>query len=179
MPSPPSRRLLRRGLIALAVVLVIAGAVVAYVLSNAPGNVSHPNVQFTQPTTAAAPPKPHPKKLVDNFQWPWYGFDAGRTRSFAAAGTKLHPPLHVGWRFNDGALLEFPPVIYHTTLFMLDDNGFARAINTLNGHVRWTRRIGTLAAASPAVAAKDQSSSCRSSPSTATHPVVAGSSACP
>ena len=39
---------------------------------------------------------------------------------------------------------------------MLDDNGFARALNTLNGHVRWTRRIGTLAAASPAVAAHDQ-----------------------
>ena len=154
MPSPPPGRLLRRGLIALVVVLVIAGAVVAYVLTHAPGNVSHPNLQFTQPTTTAAP-KPRPK-LTDNFQWPWYGFDAGRTRFFAAAGTKLHPPLHVGWRFNDGALLEFPPVIYHTTLFMLDDNGFARALNTHNGHVRWTRRIGTLAAASPAVAAHDQ-----------------------
>jgi outer membrane protein assembly factor BamB len=156
MPNPPSRRLVKRGLIALAAVLVIAGVVVAYVLSRAPGNVSHPDLQFTQPTTTAAPPKPHRKKLVDNFQWPWYGLNGGRTRFFAASGAKLHPPLHVGWRFNDGALLEFPPVIYHTTLFMLDDNGYARAINTLNGHVRWTHRVGTLAAASPAVAAKDQ-----------------------
>jgi outer membrane protein assembly factor BamB len=155
MPNPPSRRLLKRALIALAAVLVIAGAVLAYVLTHAPGNVSHPNLEFTQPTTTAAP-KPRHKKLVDNFQWPWYGLDAGRTRFFAASGAKLHPPLHVGWRFNDGALLEFPPVIYHTTLYVLDDNGFARAISTLNGHVRWTHRVGTLGAASPAVAAKDQ-----------------------
>jgi outer membrane protein assembly factor BamB len=156
MSSPSSRRWLGRGLIALVVVLVIAGAVVAYVLSQAPGNVSHPNLQFTQPTTTSAPaPKKHPRKLVDNFQWPWYGLDAGRTRFFAAQGTKLHPPLHVGWTFNDGALLEFPPVIYHTTLFVLDDNGYARAINTQNGKVRWTHRVGTLGAASPAVAAKD------------------------
>jgi murein DD-endopeptidase MepM/ murein hydrolase activator NlpD len=102
MPSPSSRRrLLWRGLIALAVVLVIAGAVVAFVLLHQPGNVSHPNLQFTQPTTTPAPP-PRRKKLVDKFQWPWYGFDAGRTRFFAAAGTKLKPPLHVGWRFKEG-----------------------------------------------------------------------------
>ncbi len=94
--------------------------------------------------------------MVDNFQWPWYGFDAGRTRFFAAAGTKLRPPLHVGWRFNDGALLEFPPVIYHTTLFVMDDDGAVRAIDTANGHVRWFHKVGTLAASSPAVAAKDQ-----------------------
>ncbi|HEX8976540.1 MAG TPA: PQQ-binding-like beta-propeller repeat protein [Solirubrobacteraceae bacterium] len=155
MPSLPSRRLLRRGLVALVVVLLLAGAGVAYLLSHSPGNVSHPNLQFTQPTTTAAP-KPRPHKLANNFQWPWYGLNNSRTRFFAAAGTRLHPPLHVGWTFNDGALLEFPPVIYHTTLFVLDDNGYARAINTLNGHVRWTRRIGTLAAASPAVAAQDQ-----------------------
>jgi outer membrane protein assembly factor BamB len=154
MPSPSSRRLLRRGLIALVVVLVIAGAVIAYVVSHVPSNVSHPNVQFTQPTTTAPPPKPH-KKPVNNFQWPWYGLDGGRTRFFAAAQTKLHPPLHVGWHFDAKALLEFPPVIYHTTLFLLDDNGFARAINTVNGRVLWTHRVGTLAAASPAVAAQD------------------------
>ena len=26
---------------------------------------------------------------VDNFQWPWYGLDAGRTRFFAASQTRL------------------------------------------------------------------------------------------
>ena len=154
MPSPVSRRLLWRGLLATAVVLVIAGAAAAFVLLHAPGNVSHPNLQFTQPTTSTAPtPRPRPRRIVDNFQWPWYGLDGGRTRFFAAPA-KLAPPLHEGWKFFDGALLEFPPVIYHRTMFVLDDDCSARAINVGDGHVLWHRVIGTLCAASPTIAAQ-------------------------
>ncbi|HEY3728307.1 MAG TPA: PQQ-binding-like beta-propeller repeat protein [Solirubrobacteraceae bacterium] len=158
MPSPVSRRLLRRGLVAAAVVLAALGGAAAFVLLHAPGNVSHPNVQFTQPTTTTAPPPAHRRRrrarvAVDNFLWPWYGFDAGRTRLFAGP-SKLHPPMHVGWRFDDGALLEFPPVIYKETLYLIDDDGDAKALNLLNGHERWHHKIATLAAASPAVAAK-------------------------
>ena len=145
---------LRRGLIAAAVVLVVAGAVVAFVLMHAPGNVSHPNLEFTAPTTTTAPATPprQEHKLVDNFVWPWYGFDGGRTRFFAAPN-KIGPPLHVGWSLNDGTLLEFPPVVYHETLFLIGDNGVAKAINIVNGHTIWHRQVGTLAAGSPAVAA--------------------------
>jgi outer membrane protein assembly factor BamB len=156
MPSPVSRRLLWRGLLATAVVLVIAGGAAAFVLLHEPGNVSHPNLQFTQPTTSTAPaPRAggtHSRRIVDNFQWPWYGLDGGRTRFFAAP-PKLVPPLHVGWKFFDGALLEFPPVIYHQTLFVLDDDCSARAIDLRNGDVLWHRVIGTLCAASPGIAA--------------------------
>jgi outer membrane protein assembly factor BamB len=152
--SPRSRRLLWRGLLAIVVVLVIAGGAVAFVLLHAPGNVSHPNLQFTTPTTSTAPaPKPKAKRVIDNFQWPWYGLDAGRTRFFAGT-TALHPPVHTGWKFFDGALLEFPPVIYHETMFVLDDDGSARAIDVRNGHVLWHRIIGSLSAASPATAPK-------------------------
>ena len=159
MPSPAPRRLLRRGLIAAVVVLVIVGGVVAYVLSHAPGNVSNPNVVFSQPssTSTTSQPPAQPRKhhqLVDNFVWPWYGYDAGRTRFFASE-PQLHPPLHLGWHYNDGALLEFPPVIYHETLFLLDDGGVAKAVNALNGHMIWQHKVGTLAAASPAIAPKD------------------------
>jgi outer membrane protein assembly factor BamB len=155
MPSPPSRRLLRLGLVAVVVVLVLAGAAAAFVLLHEPRNVSHPNIQFTQPTTTTAPP-PTPRKqhqLVDNFQWPFYGLGPDRTRFFDGP-SDLHPPLHVGWKFFDGALLEFSPVIYHTTMFVLDDDGSARAINVLNGHVLWHTVVGTLSAASPALAPK-------------------------
>jgi outer membrane protein assembly factor BamB len=156
MPSPVSRRVLWRGLIAAAVVLVIAGGAAAFVLLHAPGNVSHPNVQFTTPTTSTAAARRNrgrTRRTVDNFQWPWYGLDGGRTR-FLSAPAKLVPPFHVGWRFVDGALLEFPPVIYHQTMFVLDDACSARAINVNTGHVLWHRVIGTLCAASPAVAAQ-------------------------
>ena len=112
MPSPVPRRRLRRGLfLAAAVVLVVAGGVAAFVLLHAPGNVSNPNLQFTSPaTTATTTTAPKKRPAVNNFQWPWYGYDAGRTRNFNAPA-RLHPPLHVGWRFDNGALLEFSPVI--------------------------------------------------------------------
>jgi outer membrane protein assembly factor BamB len=158
MPSPASRRLLRRGLIGVGVVLLVAGGLAAFVLLHTPGNVSHPNVQFTQPpttattstsTTAARRSRPRP----DTFVWPWYGFDAGRSRDFSAP--RLTPPLHRGWTFNAGALLEFPPVIWHGTMFMLGDDGVATAIRTTTGRALWRHKVGTLAAASPAVDGTD------------------------
>jgi outer membrane protein assembly factor BamB len=142
MPSP-SRRWLRRGLVAGAALVVAAGGAVAYVLLNAPGNVSHPNVNFTP----SAPPAPRPKP--SNFQWPWYGLTATRTHYFP--GSKLAPPFRVGWSYEDYALLEFPPVLYRSRLYLLDDDGSAKAIEASNGHVIWQRRVGTLAAASPAL----------------------------
>jgi outer membrane protein assembly factor BamB len=153
MPSPGSRRLLRWGLLAV-VLLLIAGGAAAYVLLHAPGNVSHPNLSFTSPTQT---PKasPRPRVVVNTFEWPRYGFDAARTRFFAGA-RGLHPPFRVGWKFNDFALLEFPPVIYQNTLYLLDDNGSAKAIDRLSGRVLWAHHVGTLAAASPAIAVHER-----------------------
>jgi outer membrane protein assembly factor BamB len=154
MSSPGSRRWLRYGLVAVAVLLVLAGGVVAFILAHSPHNVSHPNVEFTRPTTTTpAPPPPPPKKkqiTVDNFAWPRYGFDAARTRAFSAADPP-EPPLHVGWRFQDYALLEFPPVIYQDRLYLVDDNGYAKALDKHTGHKLWETEVGTLAAASPAL----------------------------
>ena len=117
MPSPRSRRWLRYGLAAIVVLLVAVGGAVAFVLAHSPHNVSHPNVEFTAPTTTTVAPAPPPKKkvAVDNSEWPRYGYDAARTHLFPGARVP-EPPLHVGWRFQDYALLEFPPVIYQTTL---------------------------------------------------------------
>ena len=143
MPSPPSRRWLRRGLAAGAVLVVLAGAAAAFVLLNAPGNVSNPNVSFTAPKHKTPPPK------TTDFEWPWYGFNAQRTRDFPSS--KLDPPFRIGWRYQDYALLEFPPVIYRSRLYLLDDDGSAKAINATNGHLIWQHKIGTLAAASPAL----------------------------
>jgi outer membrane protein assembly factor BamB len=155
MPSLGPRRWLWRGLIAAAVLLVALGAAVAIVLTHQPGNVSHPNVQFTAPTTSSTTTAPvkRTKRVLDNFSWPLYGYTDARTRVFATPPS-LKPPLHVGWHYNDGALLEFPPVIFHGTMYLLDDDGSARAVNTHNGHERWKRSVGSLAAASPTVAAR-------------------------
>jgi outer membrane protein assembly factor BamB len=158
MPSPVPRRWLRRGLIAAAVAVVALGVAVAIVLLHKPGNVSHPNVQFTAPitpstTTSTTTSAKRRTRAVDTFVWPWYGYDAGRTRVFATPAA-LRPPLHVGWHYRDGALLEFPPSIFHESMYLLDDDGSARAVNLRNGHELWKRKVGSLAAATPAVAAQ-------------------------
>jgi outer membrane protein assembly factor BamB len=156
MPSPGSRRWLRWALAAGLVLLLLAGGAVAFVLLHKPGNVSHPNLSFTPPTTTQAPPAPKKKrKPVDTFEWPRYGFDAARTRVFDGRHVPK-PPLRVGWRYQDFALLEFPPVIYHGTLFFIDDNGSAKALDKRTGHKLWEHKVGTLAAASPAIGAREK-----------------------
>ncbi len=119
----------------------------AFVLLHSPGNVSNPNVEFTGPTNTHAPTP------AVTFAWPRYGYDGARTRYFAS-GTRLDPPFHVGWRFDDHALLEFPPVIYGHTLYLVDDDGSAKALDAQTGRKLWERKVGTLAAASPALGVK-------------------------
>lgn len=155
MSSPNPRPKWRRGLVAVAVVvlLVLAGGV-AFVLLHAPGNVSHPDLSFTNPSQLRQPGHPKKKVAPDDFVWPWYGYDAARTRYFADAPS-LHPPFHAGWTYNDYALLEFPPVIYHTELFFIDDDGMVKALDKNTGKGLWHHKVGTLAAASPAVGTRD------------------------
>ncbi len=151
MSSLWSLRWLRWVLAAVALLLLLAGGAAAFLLLHTPGNVSHPDLSFTAPTTTPAPPTPPKKKaVVANFIWPRYGFDAARTRLFPNS-RRLNPPLRVGWSYEDFALLEFPPVIYKNALYLVDDDGSAKSINKLNGRVFWQHKIGTLAAASPAV----------------------------
>jgi outer membrane protein assembly factor BamB len=149
MPSPGSRRTLRRGLVVVAVLAVVVGGPAAYVLLHAPGNVSHPNVSFTAPSAQRRPAS----LRVDNFQWPVYGYDLARTRSFPAA---IAPHFRTGWKYQDYVLVELPPVMYGTTLYLIDNYGSAKAIDARTGRKLWESKVGTLAASSPAIDAKDQ-----------------------
>ena len=154
MPSPVWRRLPRRVLIAGLVLLLLLAGAAAFILLHSPGNVSNPNVEFTGPTNTSAPT---PTKI---FAWPRYGYDAARTRYFPS-GNALDPPFHVGWKFEDFALLEFPPVIYGHTLYQVDDDGSAKALDARTGRKLWEDKVGTLAAASPPSASPRACSSSR------------------
>lgn len=149
MSSPPPRRLRRGLLVAVAVLLLLAGGAVAFVLAHKPGDVSHPDVEFTTGTTATPPP-PRPQ-AVDRFLWPTYGYGADRTRDFGDAPRYLRPGFRRGWTYRSGVLLEFPPTIDGGSLYLLDDDGMLRALAKTSGRTRWEQRVGRLAAASPAV----------------------------
>jgi outer membrane protein assembly factor BamB len=132
--------------------VLAAGITAVVVLTGKPGDVSHPNVEFTAPqATKPAKPTEQPKSAADKgFSWPFYGYDKARTRYLSLA-RPIHPPYRRPWHYKAGALLEFPPVLSARSLFLLKDDGMLVAIGRKSAHVRWGRRLGYLAASSPAV----------------------------
>jgi len=132
---------------AAAAVVLVAGLAVAgyFVFVRAPGNVSHPDVEFTAPNTGTAPRRP----ASTGRDWPLYGLTPQRTRYFADASVR--PPYRVVWRFGGGrSLIEFQPVLAKGALYMLENSGKAYALSARSGKVLWTRHLGALAASSPA-----------------------------
>ncbi len=151
--APRGRRLLRW----LAVVLLVTGLGVVMTLSlrEDEGDISNPDVEFveTVPSTPAPPlestrtPGRHPAD--DGFSWPQYGYTKNRTHHLPLRG-QLRPPFRQAWAETGNVLLEFTPVLCRRSLFLLKNNGALYAISRKDGHVRWKRKLGSLAAASPA-----------------------------
>ena len=135
------------------VVLVIAVGIAAIViLTGGPGDVSHPDVEFTAPPTTTTQQPKQPTSVRDpGFLWPTYGYDKERTR-YLPLQRPIHPPYKRVWHYEAGALLEFPPVLSARSMFLLKDDGELVAIGRRSAHVRWGRKLGRLAASSPAVA---------------------------
>ncbi|MEA2472774.1 MAG: hypothetical protein QOE06_689 [Thermoleophilaceae bacterium] len=111
-------------------------------LGGEPGNVSNPNVEFTDSGTTPKPPKP--KQL----SWPVYGYTPERTRYLDAPA--VHPPFKRVWLAKLGHLIEFQPVLANGVLYVVPNDGVARAVDAGTGKVRWKTRVGSLNASSPA-----------------------------
>jgi outer membrane protein assembly factor BamB len=145
-PFPGSKRL--RAALAALVVLLAAAALGGYLYErHRTGSIYHPHARFVpQPTPTL------PASGPARFAWPLYGYDKDHTRFFPAS-ERVRPPFKRLWAHNDGALLEFPPVIYGNDIFQLADDAVLVAVDKRTGRVIWTRRLGQLSASSPAVTA--------------------------
>src|SRR3954454_9236560 len=151
--SPKRPRVARRWLLIGGAGLVIAVAAVgAFLVSSRQRDVYNPGVRFrTEPPPA--PPQPPPARPdTDPFTWPVYGYTKDRRGDFPAS-TLLRPPYARLWSHTVGVLLEFTPVLGGRSLYTLDNKGALHAIARRRGRVRWTRRLGALAASSPAYSA--------------------------
>src|SRR3954454_24173429 len=139
--------------VAAAVLCLAVGIAAVVVLTGGPGDVSHPDVEFTaHPATTQAQQPPQPTKPSDpGFRWPFYGYDKERTR-YLPLQRPIHPPYRHPWYYRAGALLEFPPVLNARSMFVLKNNAQLVAIGGRSAHVRGGRKLGHLAASSPAVA---------------------------
>ncbi len=151
---------MRRKLVAgaLAVVLVAAGIVGAYVLrkreaaEDVRGSSTVEFVVTDEPaeeappptTTAATPDKPATPGIV----WPTYGYTNDRTR---VAPSKLRPPFRRVWMFRGRNLLEFPPAVAYGRLYFTNNSGVLWAVNAKTGKRAWKFESGRCVAASPAV----------------------------
>lgn len=135
-----------------AIVSVVAGVGVA-VLSEEPGDVSNPDVEFqaeeAPETTAPAPQQRQSGRPATDFEWPDYGLTPQRTK-FLRMNEPLRPPYTFVWAVRGSILLEFPPVAGGRQLFLLKNNGALYGISRRTGEIRWKRKLGYLAAASPA-----------------------------
>lgn len=139
--------------------LVVAGAAfAAYELHfKKPGNVSNPDVAFEAPppaTTETTPPptttqKKRPPK-TPTVNWPRYGYTVGHTRAFEPERS-LDGPWRKDWVHQVDALTEFGPVIWKGMLYQVVDDGLVVAVKASNGKRRWSRKVGALAASSPAI----------------------------
>jgi outer membrane protein assembly factor BamB len=131
-------------------VVLVLGAIVVLLVFRGQGDVSNPDVTFLdtteRPNTAPGHGR-HPSD--DGFEWPVYGYRKTRTHDLPLRITP-RPPYREAWALRGRVLLEFSPVLCHRKLFLLKNNGALYAISRLSGRVSWKRRLGTLAAASPA-----------------------------
>jgi outer membrane protein assembly factor BamB len=126
---------------AITLVLVAAGAVVAYDSLKRPADVHNPNAVFK-------PEKPKRVKKPQTVNWPLFGYDRARTRYLPVKGVR--PPFRKLWRFTDRPLLEFPPIYVGGRLYLVNNSGFAYALDADTGKTIWKRRVGALNASSPA-----------------------------
>lgn len=122
------------------VVLAAAVGFGAYKLfAERPGDVVNEDAVFVQEDVEEGP-------TFGN--WPTYGLTNERTRYLEA---DLKPPFKVRWPFKGRSLLEFAPVLFKRTLYVVNKNATLFAINADKGKRRWERDLGELSAASPAV----------------------------
>jgi outer membrane protein assembly factor BamB len=138
----------------------VALGIVAFVFVAAPlvfgreGDVSNSDVAFVEttestPATAVVRPGSSSHPADDRFVWPNYGFTKARTHHLPLDVTP-RPPYRQAWAYRGKVLLEFTPVLCGRKLYLLKNNAALYALSRRNGKPRWKRKLGALAASSPA-----------------------------
>lgn len=134
--------------------LLVIGGFAVWNHFRGPSEVSNPNVEFTgqaPPSTEPTAPADAEDSFDDGADWPMYGATEQRTRYLPFAGkAPIRPPLTTVWGSTGRVLLEFPPVLCGRRLYLLRNDGILRAIDRRTGKTAWSRRVGRLAASSPA-----------------------------
>jgi outer membrane protein assembly factor BamB len=135
----------KRLLIAGAVAAVLAGgALTAYLVLKRDADVACP-----PPCTLEQQKPPKKAEQVKTVNWPYYGYDAQRTRYLPTK--RVRPPYGSSeWSFQAGKLVEFSPIVAKGTLYFQEKDAVFYALDADTGKVEWKQDVGVLGAASPA-----------------------------
>lgn len=132
-----------------AIVLLVAAGGLAALLLTREGDVNNESVEFRPEPTATPPPAATPDANGEQpFTWAHYGYSKDRRRYYPA-NTTMRPPFRRAWSLTGSVLLEFSPIIAGRSLYLLKNNAALYAVSKRTGRVRWKRKLGHLAAASP------------------------------
>ncbi|MDQ8044910.1 MAG: PQQ-binding-like beta-propeller repeat protein [Solirubrobacteraceae bacterium] len=150
-PDPPApRRLPARwpGAVAGLVIAVVAGLIL---LAGRGGDVEK-NAAFNsrdadESVGQQVIPKGNPSD--DGFRWPIFGGNPQRTHALAVK-KQLLPPFHTVWARRGHELIEFTPVSCGRSLYLLRNDAVLIKISRRTGVGLWKRKLGALAASSPA-----------------------------
>ncbi len=133
---------MRRLLVAVGVLIVLAGAGTAYYASHHHygGNVKGSSVEYVPTQTVAVPTR---EPLVS----PMFG---GEPQHLHVGVGRVKPPFHLDWVSGGTSLIEFPPAVAFHYLYYASLNGNLIAVSTRNGRRLWTVHVGRCEASSPA-----------------------------
>ena len=98
-------------------------------------------------TTEAPKVKPPPRQ--DPTPWAMYGYDRQRQH---VSPYDLKPPYRRVWQIDAHDTVEFPPSVGFGKVFVPQQKGLFFALDSRTGHLRWRKKMGRCAAASPALA---------------------------
>ncbi|MBA2240434.1 MAG: PQQ-binding-like beta-propeller repeat protein [Solirubrobacterales bacterium] len=132
-----------------ALALVTAGGALAayFVLKRDGDEGCAPNC----PKLTREKPKKRPPPEVETVNWAEYGYDDARTRYLPSK--LVSPPFKPSeWSWQAGKLLEFSPIVYDESLYVMDFNAEFYSLDKDTGKVEWTRTLGTKGASSPSAA---------------------------
>ena len=156
VPDPPpevspSRRLPARwqGAVAGLLIAVIAAGLLVFgrTSDDVDKNASFSSTDVEGSKGVQSIPKGHPAD--DGFRWPIFGGGPQRTHALQVE-KQLRPPYRTVWARRGSVLLEFTPVSCGRSLYLLRNDAVLIKLSRRTGVGVWKRKLGALAASSPA-----------------------------
>lgn len=149
--EPRARRLPPRWPAAILGLLLAVAAATVLVLTRSGDDVdtraSFSASDVSQSDAVQEIPKGHPAD--DGFRWPVFGGNPQRTQALKVE-KQLLPPYSTVWARRGSVLLEFTPVSCGRSLYLLRNDGVLIKMSRRTGVGVWKRKLGALAASSPA-----------------------------